>query len=66
MNEKEIIISSKDISLVKGKAADFCTIWPPTKKGLEILRDVIKNPVVKGIIGVVIAAGDAVSKEICK
>ncbi len=42
--------------------AKFCEVWPPTRMGLEILRDIVKNPLVKMVITTVIGAGDAVSK----
>ncbi len=66
MESNEIISSSKDISLTGKKSVDFCAVWPGAKKALELLRDIIKNPIAKGAISVVIAAGEAVSKEICK
>ena len=61
--------NSKDISLVsakaKAKTGKFCEVWPTAKIGLQLLQDVIKNPVVKVIINTVIAAGDAVAAKIC-
>ena len=60
-----------DISLVSAKKRasaktnKFCEVWPTAKVGLQLLQDVIKNPVVKVIINTVIAAGDAVATKIC-
>ncbi|WP_299359719.1 hypothetical protein [Mucilaginibacter sp.] len=67
MNTKDIIDNRGDISLVDTAKAqtEFCSIWPSVKSGLVILQNLIKNPIAKGAIGIVIAAGDAVSKQIC-
>ncbi len=67
MNTNEIIQNSKDISLVNvGQAkSEFCKIWPNAKNGLEVLISVVKNPIAKLAISTAIAAGDAVSKNIC-
>lgn len=67
MNTNQIVQNNKDISLVNVDTAktEFCSIWPNAKKGLEVLQGIIKNPIAKAAIGIVIAAGDAVSKSIC-
>ncbi|MCC8424456.1 hypothetical protein [Mucilaginibacter sp. UR6-11] len=67
MNTKEIIDNRGNISLVGVDTAktEFCSIWPNVKSGLEVLQNLLKNPVAKGAVGLVIAAGDAVSKQIC-
>lgn len=67
MNTKQIIDNNRDITLVnvdKGKT-EFCKIWPQAQEGLNVLEGIIKNPIAKAAIGIVIAAGDAVSKSIC-
>jgi hypothetical protein len=67
-NVKTITSNAKDISLVAPKAASknkFCEIWPGTKTALELLQSIIKNPIAKGAIGIVIAAGEAVATKIC-
>jgi hypothetical protein len=62
----QIVADSKNISLTSdAKNAGFCTVWPSAKEGLQLLEAIIKNPIAKGAIGIVIAAGDAVAKEIC-
>ena len=71
MNTNDILKNAKAISLDKpeGEADatnNFCTVWPTAKPGLEMLRDLIKNPFVKVSISAVIAAGDAVSSRVCK
>ncbi len=43
----------------------FCDGWPATKVTLESVSLLIKNPIVKLIIGIVINAGDALSTKIC-
>lgn len=67
-SNKSITTNATDISLVSAPAAaksKFCEIWPKAKEGLKLLQDIIKNPIAKGAIGIVIAAGDAVASRIC-
>ncbi len=67
-NAKTITSNAKDISLVMPKDAGqnrFCEIWPGAKKALELLQGIVKNPIAKAAIGIVIAAGDAVSSKLC-
>jgi len=72
MQNDEILLNAGDITLEQNAAADadasrnFCTAWPLAKPGLEILRDLIKNPIAKAAIGIVISAGDAVSSRVCQ
>ncbi len=69
MTSKEIVANSKDISLEKAGVASqgkFCEVWPQAKTGLTLLQGIIKNPIAKAAIGIVIGAGDAVSKTVCK
>ncbi len=48
------------------KAADvFCTGWPATKKGLELTQSIVKNVIVRAVIGIVIVLGDGISAKIC-
>jgi hypothetical protein len=67
MNAQEIVSNSKNISLenVADGKGEFCKLWPSVKTGLQMLQSLVKNPIAKGAIGIVIAAGDAVSKEVC-
>lgn len=68
MNTQEISANVNDISLTPVATADhskLCEIWPTVKEGLEILVTFIKNPFVKLSINAVIAAGDAIMKNIC-
>lgn len=71
METDEIILKADDITLEQEGVAEadggknFCTAWPLAKPGLEILRDIIKNPIAKAAIGIVISAGDAVSSKVC-
>ena len=67
MNTDQIIQNSKNISLAgTGEEKNkFCTVWAEVKIGLELLQSILKNPIAKAAIGIVIAAGDAVAKETC-
>ena len=68
MTTKEIVEKRNDIALAPTADAPqgkFCQLWPQARTGLELLQGIIKNPIAKGAIGVVIAAGDAVSQSIC-
>lgn len=69
MDTQNILENSDNISLEAVTTLDqrprFCDIWPNAKTGLEMLRDLVKNPVVKVVIGTVIAAGDAIAGKIC-
>jgi hypothetical protein len=67
MNTQQIVQHNQDISLenVDTAKTEFCSIWPKAKEGLILLQGIIKNPIAKASIGIVIAAGDAVSKSIC-
>lgn len=66
-NAKAIKENVNDISLVSvaGSKNKFCEVWPGAKTALELLQGIIKNPIAKGAIGIVIAAGDAVATKIC-
>jgi hypothetical protein len=67
-NAKSIRDNVNDISLLAAPAGSknkFCEIWPGAKTALELLQGIIKNPIAKGAIGIVIAAGDAVASKIC-
>lgn len=64
---QNILVNADDISLDQAADAQprFCQLWPGAKQGLEALREIIKNPIAKAAIGIAIAAGDAVSGQIC-
>ncbi len=69
MTEKEIVAKACDISLEKSAATatlaenNFCSVWPAAKQGLTLLQGIVKNPIAKADIGIVIAAGDAVASQ---
>ena len=44
---------------------EFCKLWPSVKNGLELLAKLVKNPIAKGAINLVISAGDTISSSIC-
>ena len=60
-------MNAKDITLVGSQSNQqkFCQAWPTVKTGLELLLGIIKNPIAKGAVQIVISAGDAISKKIC-
>jgi hypothetical protein len=43
---------------------EFCKAWPSVKAGLGILLQIVKDPVSKMVIGLVIAVGDAAHKAL--
>lgn len=43
----------------------FCTYWEGTRRGLELLQAMVKNPIAKGIIAIVLAVGDGVENRLC-
>ena len=56
----------QDISL-EGNLDDakvkICQYWPQARTTLELLAEVIKNPVAKTVIRVVIGIGNAICKD---
>ena len=60
----EANIEAVSIDVEKARALDFCKIWPPTQSGLIILAKFVKNPALKGVIGVVIKIGNANYKRL--
>lgn len=66
MDTQSIITNGQNISIEEaGTNAEFCKIWPEVQEGLQLLQGIVKNPFVKVSIGAVIAAGQAVSQQIC-
>ena len=51
----------------KGEKAKevFCENWDNSKKGLELVIVMVKNPIVKLIVNIVIAVGDGIQSKIC-
>jgi len=68
MNTQEILSNANNISLETTTDAHskLCDIWPTVKQGLQLLAEIIKNPIVKFTISGLIAAGDAIIGKICK
>jgi hypothetical protein len=71
-HSKQIIMAQQNfraeankISLEATSAPEFCRLWPTVKTGLELLQGLLKNPVLKAIVGTIIGAGDAVASRIC-
>ena len=67
MDATDIIDNAGDISLDNAAAGSprFCELWPGGKQALQALLEVVKNPIAKAAINIVVAAGDAVSGKIC-
>jgi len=66
MNTEEILKNADNISLTDAaNSSKLCAIWPEVKAGLQLLINVIKNPIVKLSIDAIIAAGDAITAKIC-
>jgi len=61
-------MNAKEISLhgTSNDHVNFCKLWPAAKPGLEALVLIIKNPIVKGAINLIINAGDSISANVCK
>lgn len=43
----------------------FCENWANSKKGLELVYAMVKNPIVKMVVTIVIAVGDGIEGKIC-
>ena len=68
MNSQHILENADSISLTPAATeghSKLCDIWPTVKEGLEILKSLLKNPVLQVVIGSIIAAGDAIIGRIC-
>lgn len=49
----------KNVSLERStESVNFCAAWPAAKTGLQLLRDIVKNPILKSLVGTVISLGD--------
>jgi hypothetical protein len=62
---KNISLEEKEINKPKVKET-FCEYWPTTKEGLLLFQRVVKNPIVKFIVGIVITVGDNIKLTFCK
>lgn len=66
-------LSAVDIESLKKEVATpdaatknlFCTDWPVAKKVLQALQNLLKNPIAKAAIGIVLEAGDALQGALC-
>lgn len=66
MDDFHDVSYSENVTVQGRNAKDvFCNGWPAAKTVLESIAAMIKNPIVKVIIGIVIKAGDALSAKIC-
>lgn len=64
----ETILKNVNNISLSGKLEEqkkFCQLWPDVKAGLLLFQTIIKNPVVKVVINIIIVAGDAVQTKIC-
>lgn len=46
-------------------AKAFCAAWPAAKAALELLMQLVKNPLLKGAIRAAIAIGNQIAKAVC-
>jgi hypothetical protein len=60
-------VSFDSAAVVNGENAKdiFCKDWASAKKVLTAAQTMIKNPIVKMIIGILINVGDGLQKNIC-
>ena len=69
MDTQEILDNADSISLqpaaLENNQSELCKIWPVSKHALELLKGLVKDPILKVIIGAVIAGGDAVIGKVC-
>lgn len=69
MDSQQILDNADNISLTPAATeghSKLCDIWPTVKEGLEILKSLLKNPVLQVVISSIIAAGDAIIGKICQ
>jgi len=61
-------VSIDEQARLNGRSAKdiFCSSWPAAKTALEAIRAIVKNPIVKTAVGIIIAAGDGLSNRICQ
>lgn len=43
----------------------FCASWPASKLAIEKMQAMVKNPIVKFVIGIVITVGDGIAARLC-
>lgn len=67
INDFKDISFDEQATTIEGKKAKevFCNGWPSSRIVLEAIASMVKNPIAKVIIGIVIKAGDALSAKIC-
>lgn len=66
MELNNIPLNSQDITLENHeKTPEFCKLWEGAVSGLQALESIIKNPIAKAAIAIVLAAGNAIAKQIC-
>lgn len=69
----EKILSLENVSLDMEAKADgkkakdiFCDKWDNAKESLQLIVVMVKNPIAKLIITIVMALGDGIQAKICK
>ena len=58
MENVQINLEDVSLTLSSENKSTLCDIWPVVKQGLEILKDSLKNPLVKFAINILIKLGD--------
>lgn len=63
-----MLLDMKNVSFEEGteeKQNAFCAIWETARPAIELLAAIIRNPIAKWVIGLVINVGDAVKEKVC-
>jgi hypothetical protein len=65
---KAMMLDMKNVSFEENteeKQNAFCGIWDTAKPALELMTAIIKNPIVKFIVGLIITVGDRIKEKVC-
>lgn len=67
MDMTNVSMDEEAIHEESGKPAKhvFCNNWDNARIGLEAIRTIVKNPIVKVIVGMVITLGDSAKSKFC-
>ncbi len=63
-----MMLDMKNVSFEENteeKQNAFCGIWDTAKPALELMEAIIKNPIVKFVIGLIIQVGDRIKEKVC-
>lgn len=63
-----MMLDMKNVSFEENteeKQNAFCGIWETAKPALELMTAILKNPIAKFVIDLVISVGDRVKEKVC-